>query len=159
MKQELEEIKPLEGLGPLKFGMSRDEVREIMGEPNDVDTYSFSEDGEDKSESWHYDEEQVSMSFDEDDDYRLITLAVSGEGYKLKGRALVNMSRTAVIEFLNENGITDLSFEDADTIDMPNHELISAPQLFLNVWLEKESVKEVQWSPEFTDDDEVNWPD
>lgn len=158
MNEQLKEIKPLEGLGKLKFGMSRDEVKEIMGEPNDVDTYSFSEDGADKSESWHYDDDQVSMSFDEDDNYRLITLAVSSEAFKIKGRALVNLTRTAVIEFFNENGITDLSFEDADTIDMPNHELISAPQLFLNVWLEKERVKEVQWSPEFTDDDEVKWP-
>lgn len=157
-EQEFKEIKPLEGLGKLKFGLTRDEVIDILGEPNDRDRYSLGE-GADESESWHYDDLGISMSFDEDDGYRLITIAVSSPEYLLDGRPLVNFTRDELMDFLQSKGITDISFEDAETIDLPNHELISANDLFLNVWLEEDKVKEVQWSPEFDDNDEVRWPE
>ena len=37
---ELKEIKIGEGLGSLKFGMSRDQVIEALGQPDETDNFS-----------------------------------------------------------------------------------------------------------------------
>ena len=68
MKKELKDIKPGIGLGNLKFGMSRAEVKLMLGEPTFVDKYSHSDSDEDLTESWEYEELELSMSFDEDED-------------------------------------------------------------------------------------------
>lgn len=159
MKTELKEINPMEGLGILKFGMKRDEVRAILGDPTEIDTHSFAGGGEDLSESWHYDDLEVSMSFDEDDDYRLITLAVSSDFYEFKGKSLIGLNRKALTKELHDAGVEDLDFEDGAGMDMPEHDLLAAPSLFVNFWLENGTLKEIQWSPRFTDEDEVEWPE
>lgn len=159
MKKELKSIDPTVGLGQLKFGMTRDDVKRMLGEPNDVDTYSFSGSDEDLSESWHYDDLDLSMSFDQEDDYRLITIAVSSEYYEMGGKNLVGKKRDEVLAELKSAGMKDLEFEDGDVLDMPNHKLISSPSLFINFWLEDDVLREIQWSPEFTDDDEILWPE
>ncbi len=159
MKEELKEIKPTEGLGQLRFGMTRDEVRELLGEPNEIDTYSFSgKDDEDLSESWHYDDLDLSMSFDQDDDWRLITLAVSSSYYQIKGRALVNLMRDDLVDALHELGIDNLETDDEEVLEMPNHQLMASENLFMNFWLEDNRLKEIQWSPVFSDDDHIEWP-
>ena len=54
MLKELVEIKPGIGLGFLKFGMSREQVKELLGEPTFIDKYSHSDDLNDETESWEY---------------------------------------------------------------------------------------------------------
>lgn len=155
---DIKQIKPLVGLGQLQFGMSREEVRQLLGEPEDVDEYSFSGAEDDRSESWHYDELDLSMSFDAEDDWRLITLAVSSDAYTLEGKALVGLNREELVSTLNDIGIHDLEEENENTLEMPGHELVSDHAKFLNFWIEDGTVKEIQWSPLFNDDDEAEWP-
>jgi len=56
MKKALKEIKQGQGLGVLKFGMSRSEVKLLLGEPSFIDDYSHSDSVNDLTESWEYDE-------------------------------------------------------------------------------------------------------
>ena len=68
MKKALKDIKPGFGLGNLKFGMTRAEVKLMLGEPSFIDKYSHSESEDDLTESWEYDELELSISFDEEED-------------------------------------------------------------------------------------------
>ena len=47
MKIELKKIIPGYGLGILKFGLLREQVKDILGEPDDLDSYSYSESTDD----------------------------------------------------------------------------------------------------------------
>lgn len=138
--------------------MSRSAVKELLGEPDDIDEYSFSGLESDRSESWHYDGLDLSMSFDAEDDWRLITLAVSSEDYLLEGQALVGKSRDELLSLLKQIGLNDLKSENEDTLDMPGHELVAERSRFMNFWLQEGVVKEIQWSPYFDEDDMVKWP-
>ena len=153
------EIKPLNGLGSLRFGMSRDEVTSLLGEPEDVDEYSFSGAEDDLSESWHYDEMDLSMSFDAEDDWRLVTLAVSSPDYQLEGHSLVGLNRDELLSLLESIGIGNISEENELALDMPGHQLVAAHDHFMNFWFEGNRLMEVQWSPRFNDDDEIEWPE
>ena len=60
------DIKPLQGLGEIKFGFSRNQIKEIVGEPSEVDAFKYDEDEDDElTEAWHYDEKELSFSFEE----------------------------------------------------------------------------------------------
>ncbi len=129
-----------------------------MGEPDEIDEYSFSGAEDDRSESWHYDEIDLSMSFDAEDDWRLITIAVSSDDYLLADKGLVGLSREDLLVVLKEVGLDDIKEENESTLDMPGHQLIAEHSKFINFWLEDGLVKEIQWSPLFDEDDEVKWP-
>ena len=157
--KDIQSIKPLIGLGMLRFGMKRDEIRSLLGEPGDIDEYSFSGAPDDLSESWHYDDMDLSMSFDAEDDWRMVTLAVSSDDYRLGEYSLVGKTKKELAEILAFLGFTDVKEENELSLDMPGHELIAEHSQFINFWLEKGIVKEVQWSPRFDEDDEVIWPE
>ncbi|MFW5753393.1 MAG: hypothetical protein ACOCV9_01205, partial [Marinilabiliaceae bacterium] len=73
------------GLDKLYFGMNREAFRDIMGEPDEIETIENEELPEDLSEAWHYDDLELSASFDKLEDWRLTSLAVSSPDYTFEG--------------------------------------------------------------------------
>ena len=93
VKSKLMEMKNINigvGLGSLKFGIYTNDVEEELGNPSEA------EKNEDEGENWHYDDYDMSMSFDEDS--RLVTIAVSDESYLLEGVSLIGKD----VEFVEE---------------------------------------------------------
>ncbi len=146
------------GLGDLKFGMTREEVSALLGQPDEIDEYTFSGAEEDRSESWHYDDIDLSMSFDSEDGWRMITIAVSSPDYLLSGKTVVGINQDELVQILQHLQLTDIKEENEAALSMPGYHLVSVPSKFMNFWLEENQVKEVQWSPKFDEDDEVEWP-
>lgn len=141
------------GIAGIKFGMSKAEVEGILGKPNDVEKELYGEDEEAMLESWHYDEKDLSVGFDEDEDWKLITVAVSEESYTLKGKQVIGLSLEKMIDTLNSVGIDDLELEEDEEISV-----LYADNLSMKVWLENKVVTEVQWGPLFKDEDTIDWP-
>ncbi|MCK0132516.1 outer membrane protein assembly factor BamE [Flavobacteriaceae bacterium F08102] len=151
-------IKEGIGLGKLKFGMSRNEVESILGQPEEIETHSFPDD-EYAAENWHYDELEVSLGFEEIEDWRLVTLAITAENFTFRRFHPIGMSKKEFINVLSEEGIFDLEHEDVSSEDYPNHEILSSDSLQMNFWFEEDVLSEVQWGPFFTDEDVIQWPD
>lgn len=158
MKVDLKDIKSGVGLGVIKFGMKRDDVKTLLGKATEVEKFSHPEKGTTVAESWHYDELDLSLSFDKEDDWKLVTFAVSGEEYQYKGKTFIGMKKDALLEVLKELKIDDLDFEDWASEDTPTQELIASDMVGINFWLEEEKVTEVQWGPLY-DDDGIDWPE
>lgn len=154
----IREIKLGEGLGEIKFGMSREQVRTILGEPDDVDQYSDSDLEDDSSESWHYDEMEISLSFDEDAEWKLVTIAVSSPEYLFNGKKLIGLNQQALIKELSAQKLGESETEDWSSEEIPNHKLVSYPEFQVNFWLENDELAEIQWGPIITDEDTVQWP-
>lgn len=153
------EIKIGEGLGDLKFGMSREQVKAILGEPDDIDRYSDSDLEDDASESWHYDEPEISLSFDEDVDWKLVTIAVSSPAYELLNKKLIGLDSEALMAELKSMELGDFETEDWSSEELPDHKLISYPETQINFWLEDGELTEIQWGPLFSDEETIRWPD
>lgn len=153
------EILPGEGLGQIRFGMSRDDLKNLLGDPDEVETGNYDDGEGDGTESWHYDELGASFGFDEEDDWQLVTLAVSADHYTFRDAALIHSTRENLIQELENIGFVDLEFEDWSTDDNPNHHLIRIDGLELNFWLDDSVLTEIQWGPFFDSDDEIIWPE
>ncbi|MFK5958153.1 MAG: hypothetical protein QM495_04675 [Lutibacter sp.] len=156
MKKALKEIKPGVGLGVLKFGMIRTEVKLILGEPSFKDKYSHSDSNNDLTESWEYDDLKLSLSFDEEESWKLIMMSVNSDFYEFEGKSLIGKSEKDILTSLN---IEDSSLEDVSERDGENHKVIEIDEKSINFWFIDGVLDEIQWSPLFIDDDTINWPE
>ena len=144
------------GLGEIKFGCSREELKRIAGEPTEIDTYNASgeEDGY-LTESWQYDEDEFSVSFDEEDNWRLTTIAVSSPEFKINSKKIIGLSMNKVLQALENENLGDNELEDLSD----NHKLISFINTSLNLWFENNQLSEIQWGVLWNDEDTPAWPD
>ncbi|ELR71893.1 hypothetical protein C900_02132 [Fulvivirga imtechensis AK7] len=159
MSTNVHEIKPGRGLGQIKFGMSTAQVKDIIGEPDEVETYAYeSEEGE-LSETWHYDNLELSLSFDEEENWRLVSIALSSPEATIKGQRLIGLNRNDLIKRLETLELGPLNFEDWSSAESPDHKLISADEVEVNFWLDEEELSEIQFGPLFDDEDNIQWPE
>ncbi len=157
-KNELKEIKAGYGLGMLKFGISRAEVEKLLGKPDEIEEHSYSDTDDDVTETWHYDELELSLEFDKEEDWKLITMSVSSEFYEFMGKSLISVSEDKLISAFEELKIEDFEEEELSPIENPSQKLISLEDLGINFWFDNDVLLEIQWCVLFIDDDTIDWP-
>ncbi len=161
MNQEIKEIKPGIGLGNIRFGMTRDEVVKLAGQPDDIEKLpGFEEETNDSLESWHYDTHELSLVFDADYDWRLVSIAVSDSFFTLYDTPLVGMQKPDLLEFMEKHSIEITGLEDVSDDENPDLELIECDDEGFMIWLEDDEVIEIQILPDVEDDGEtLRWPE
>ena len=148
-----------DGLGELKFGLQRSDVKLLLGAPDEKENFSYTASEEDLSESWHFEELELSLGFDQENDWRLVTIAITSTDYEFFDFTPIAMSKEEFKSKLKEKGVDDLGFDDLSSIENPSHELIFSDKLEMNFWFDQDSLSEVQWGPLFIDDETVKWPE
>ncbi len=161
MKKEIKEIIPGVGLGTLKFGMTRDDVKKLVGKPDEVENLpGFEEEVNDELESWHYDEHEFSLVFDADYDWRLVSIAVSDPYFTFHGKNIIGMDKQETLDLLSNLGIEISNEEDLSDDENPNLELIESEDAGLMVWFADDEVIEIQILPDVEEDGEtLIWPE
>ena len=159
MIENLQSIKPGTGLGILKFGMSRDDVKDLLGEPNEIEKYSYNEDDQEWTEAWHYDTLELSLGFDQVDDWKLTILSVTSTFYELEQTKLIGLNKEEVINFLEQMDVDDFELEDWSSDENPGHELIVSDKNGLNFWFDDGTLHEIEWGPIWLDENTFRWPE
>lgn len=149
---EMKNINKGIGLGNLKFGVYTTDVEEELGNPSEAEK-NEDEDGE----NWHYDDYDMSMSFDEDS--RLVTIAVSDASYLLEGVSLIGKD----VEFVEEQ-VKNMSLGESFHEEMSEGEdggisVLGFEDSSMNLWFEDGILTEIQFWPLFKDEDTIVWPD
>ena len=159
MKVNIKDIIIGKGLGDIQFGCTKEKLNYLIGEPDESDSYNASgEDDDYLTEAWHYDEHEFSVSFDEEDNWRLTTISISSPDCLFNGNQLIGKSIDDVLQLLEnedlgENELDDLS--DGET----NQKLISFLPASLNLWFENDQLSEIQWGVLWSDEDTPRWPE
>ena len=159
MKKALKEIKPGFGLGNLKFGMTRDEVKLMLGEPSFIDKYSHSDSDSDLTEAWEYDELELSLSFDEEEDWKLLLISVNSDFYELENVSLIGLKENELLKKIGAINLGKLKLEESSEYDGQDQKVIEIDEKSINFWLNDGVLDEIQWSPLFIDDDTIKWPE
>ncbi len=149
MSASISEIKPGMGLGDIEFGMSKEELEQLLGKPEEIEKYNLSDEEGDNSEAWHYDEHELSASFEEFYDWQLVSIAVSGENYKLYGKKLIGKDKATVVDVLEDLALGKITEETEDDLDM-----LCIEELNLNFYFEEDELSEIQFGPIFDEDEE-----
>lgn len=158
MKTDLKEIQAGIGLGTLKFGMDRGQVREMLGAPDEVEHYSFSKDELDLTEAWHYDGLELSLGFDEAADWRLTTISVTSSYYELNNKKLIGLNKKEILPLLDELKMEDYEIDDFSSDGQPEQELIVSDSRGIHLWFEHEILHEIEWGPMWLDEFTIDWP-
>ncbi len=159
MKVNTNEIKIGTGLGDIQFGCTKEKLKYLIGEPDEVDTYNASgeEDGY-LTESWHYDEYEFSVSFDEEDNWKLTTISTSSPECFFNGNKLVGKEKDEVLQLLEDENLGDNELDDMSD-DKTDQKLVSFLSSSLNLWFENGELSEIQWGVLWNDEDTPNWPE
>ncbi len=154
MKTGFTEIKPFAGLGDLSFGMTREQAQSLLGAPTEKETFSLDVDYDERTEAWHYDEDGLSLSFDESFGWKLTSIAASSEAYTLEGVSLIGKTLDHVTGVFENKGWGTLE-EDEDMEDeATNSALFFVEEKGMSLWFEEGELTEIQWNADMEEDDE-----
>ena len=159
MKVNIKDIVIGKGLGDIQFGFTKEKLKYLIGEPDEIDSYNASgeEDGY-LTEAWHYDEYEFSVSFDEEDNWRLTTISISSLDCALNGTQLIGKEMDDVLVFLENEDLGENELEDLSD-NVIDQKLISFLTASLNLWFENGKLSEIQWGVLWSDEDTPSWPD
>ncbi|WGD33692.1 hypothetical protein [Olleya sp. YS] len=159
MKQIFKKIKTGIGVGELKFGVSKDQAKKILGEPDDFEKYSYSNTEKDLTEIWYYKDLGLNISFDEEEDWRLCLITIESKTYLFENKIFIGQNKNETLSELKNLKIIDIEYEDMSTLENPTHELYSSDSLGINFWFDNNKLSEIQVSPLFKDNETINWPE
>lgn len=158
MKAHLKEIRPGKGLGTLLFGKSREQVKAMLGKPEEVERYSLSDEEGDATEAWHYDDLGLSLSFDEEFGWKLSSIAVSSADFTLDGQSLIGKNKAEVMEAFRANEWGELEEDVEVSEDDPDSCLMHVDESRISLWFEQDELTEIQIGP-FYRNEEIIWPE
>jgi hypothetical protein len=130
----------------------------MLGEPSFIDKYSHSDSADDLTESWEYDDLGLSISFDEDENWKLIMISINSDFYELNEVSLIGLKEKELLAKLEAMNLGDLDLEDCSDLGSDEQKVIEVEEKAINFWLIDDALDEIQWSPFFIDDDTIDWP-
>lgn len=151
------EIKIGVGVGTIKFGMLKEDVLQIFGIPTEKEIEKEFDTG-DAVETWEYENEGISFSFDEEEGWKLETITINSSKFELNGVGLIGQNIQQVQDFIEKQKLGEMEFEDYSTPEFPKHELIDVDAANLFFWFDHETLKEIQFGVKWDDDDNALWP-
>jgi len=154
--EELKNIKIGEGIGSIAFGMTKEELTEVAGKPDEKEQFNYDDSDEYQAESWHYDGLELSVAFEEMNEWKLTSIAVSSPGYELGGKKLIGMTKDDVVKAIKGLDLGTMEFEDCSTDESPDLSVISFDESALNLWFDEGLLTEIQWGILWEDENEDN---
>lgn len=146
MREKLQNIEFNKGLGQLLFGMTRDEVKELIGEPFEIEKHEGVESNDMSAEEvWHYDQLELSIGFEEMEEWTLVSISITSVDYKINEVSLIGKTIEAVTANLEKWGILD--FEVSDFPEEENQKVIISDFLGAIIWFDDNIANEISWSP------------
>ena len=147
------DIRLGKGLGKIKFGLTMDEVEELIGEPEEVE--ESDEEDEFEHQALNYWEEGYSLYFDKEDDYRLSCIETANREVLIFGERVFEMSREQILQLFADHDITNPEEEEAET----GETRISFEKEMIDLYFDEDQLIAVNFGVFINDDLEVVWPE
>jgi hypothetical protein len=143
------------GLDQVLFGKSREEVEKILGVASEKESLFLDEEENNELDTWHYDNVDVSLGFEEEEDYKLVTISVGNSEVTLYDKPVLGLSKEEFSELLISNGNEKPEIE---ALDIDGNIGVFIDNYHCKFWLEDNQIIEFEFGPFFKDDDSYEWP-
>lgn len=142
------------GMGPLRFGATMDEVRTLVGEPEEIE--ESDDEDEFEHQAWNYHEEDylLSLYFDREDDFRLSCIETDNPNMHLLGEPIYGRSVEEVRALMERHGMADAQLETMEEGAIR----LSYEQSMIDLYFEEGELRFVNFGVFINDDMEVQWP-
>ena len=136
------------GLDKIPFGLDQDQLKAILGAPDEIEKSPTVIPDEPSSEVWHYDEAELSALFDYyDNTWELVSLATTSEDALLNGVKLIGLQKKEVIQAIQKLSLGKYTIEDLSTEENAHDSIMSFEATGIDFWFEANTLIEIQWSP------------
>lgn len=146
------EIKLGYGIGDLRFGLSMEDVEDLMGEPEEVE--ESDEEDEFEHKAWNYWDSGFSFYFDKEDDYRLSCIETANPNVTLFGKKIFEMGQEEVESLFKEHGVQNVEKEKIEN----NVTCLSYEHEMIDLYFEEGKLLAVNFGVHMDDNLEVLWP-
>jgi hypothetical protein len=147
------DIRLGKGLGKIKFGLTMEEVEDLIGEPEEVE--ESDEEDEFEHEAWNYWEEGYSLYFDKEDDYRLSCIETANREVQIWGERVFEMSKEQLMQLFADNGITGPEEEETET----GETRLSFEREMIDLYFDEDQLIAINFGVFINDNLEVLWPE
>lgn len=146
------EITPFVGFNEVKFGMSQEQIIDLLGKPTETVREKHEDDSEDIS--LMYGDLGAELSFMSEDDFRLGLITCFAPTFVVDQKSFMGMSEA---DFLKEADFQDLILEE--TFEELNAKDYTIDSKGLSVWIQDGFVDSITMFPNHIDEDTVEWPE
>lgn len=134
-------IEPLKGYGDIKFGMSREDVVSILGEPSNLEELDPIIDGnESTSVLYDYDDLGISICFEGIDEMLVTSISTSDEEAILFSERIYDMNRNQIIDLMKRN-----SYKEYDEEEQEGDTCLIYDELMLDFYFNEGELIDVVW--------------
>jgi hypothetical protein len=141
------------GIGDIRFGHSREQCREILGEPDSTESLDYLEDGSIVDELWDYDAIEVTIHFSQDLDYKLTSIETESPNITLFGESIIGLSKPDALAVCKKLGLETPELEECEE----GVERLIFDDFQLELWLEEGAVYMMEWGPFWLDEENPEW--
>jgi hypothetical protein len=150
MEEKLE-ILLKKGLNELTFGLGMDEVRKLLGNPDEKESLK---EKEDNSEVWYYDEDGLSVFFGEEEGWRCICLETDNENAVVLGKKISEIKVSQIEKLFLSKG-----YNDIETVNETwGEKCICINDAVIDFYFENEEIIAVNWGIDYDEDGNPLWP-
>ncbi len=149
-------ILPHIGFGNIKFGMEEHEVSNYIGDPDETEVQSYGDGAE--ATVLYYDEIGISMSFDKEENYRLVEISFELDNFILHNAIKIGMSKEDFLAELENLDMGEYDLEDMTDEGFEDKQLYVFEKENINIWMDDDKVTSIQIGPEWVDDETIRWP-
>lgn len=142
------------GMGPLRFGATMDEVRTLVGEPEEIEESEEEDDFEHQAWNYYEDDHLLSLYFDREDDFRLSCIETDNPGLRLYGESIHGRGIEQVRELMQRHGQASPELETMEGGEVR----LSYEKSMIDLYFEEGQLQFVNFGVFINDDLEVQWP-
>jgi hypothetical protein len=142
------------GMGPLRFGATMDEVRTLVGEPEEIEESDDDDEFEHQAWNYHEDDYLLSLYFDREDDFRLSCIETDNPNMRLFGEAVHGLPVDQVRALMQRNGQAEAEIETMEEGAVR----LSYEKAMIDLYFEDGGLQFVNFGVFINDDLEVQWP-
>jgi hypothetical protein len=139
------------GLNELKFGLTMDEVRKMLGNPDDTETL---DDPEEKTEIWYYWEDGITVFFEMHGIMRCVCLETDNPDSVLLGKKISELKENDIVDLFKKNKYIEYEIEDEEW----GERRISFDDAVVDIYFDKGEIVSVNWGVDYDEEEEPIWP-
>lgn len=148
------EIKPKTGFGELKFGSSQDDVKTVLGPPQEVE--SLDVEGEiHEVEVWSYWEQGHAVYFEKELDSVCTNFETDNEDSVLFGEKVFSLAEKDIIALMSKNGYGEFEVEDDPELE---ERILFFHEAHMQFVFDNDELGLVSWAVAMDDDEKILWP-
>ena len=134
-------IEPSKGYGDIRFGMSVEEIVNILGEPsNNEELESIIEENENCSVLYDYDDECMSVCFEGKTKPVVASISTYNEEATLFGERVYEMDHKQIVDLMKRNG-----YKDFDEEEQEGDTCLIYDELMMDFYFNNDELIDVVW--------------